>query len=469
MAKAGPGGESGSTTTKSKPLSGPISVNAATGGGNAPPTGPTSVNAATGGGNAPKPPISEKGTAAGTPAGTSSTGAYQSTPTGIGGEDSQNPAQSQGGYLAGSPNNPPAYISTNEAPTPPGTTTGTGPGGNGPPTPTGLPPASYTQTDQQIISEALSSVGLGAMSSWANGLMTTLIGQGMDFSDAQNYLLSSLNAPKDANGQIDQAALDAFNAAFPGFNQRIVNGYSNGDPGDTNPLGALGAYISYNTQLQEMANAAGLPTGFMSGTEIGNLWAGDVSTDEVSTRINQGWADYNSAPQQTKNFLENDLGISAGSMVAYYLNPDNALPAIQQSFNTASVQAGAQIAGFDNALSQSTAAQVAAFLQSGTDSNGMPSQVNASQIASQLGESIGPGLGSAAQLAQAGFEQQLPGQLGSEQTVNEGQLLGASLEGNAADVAAVTKATGSRTAKSQGGGGFTTTAEGAVGLGYANS
>lgn len=335
---------------------------------------------------------------------------------------------------------------------------GSGPNPSPPPGPTpvttapaGETEASIGQSAAAIIKSWAQGVGLSALAPWITDQATTLASLGMSASDIASQIESTINEA----GPNNDGSL--FNAVMPGYNQRMQNGYSNG--------GGIAAYVAYRDQLSEFANAAGLPAGFMTGEQIGNLWANDVSTNEVSTRINQGYADAMSAPQQVRDFLQSDYGISTGDLAAYYLDPTNTLPMLQQKFNTASVQAGAQISGFDKSLSTAQAQTLAAFLQGGTDSNGMPNQVNASQAAGALSSSLGNGMTSAAGMAQAGFESTAPGfAQGSPAQVTQAQILGG-VEGDAKALAALRLATGTRAATSEGGGGFASDQSGVVGVG----
>lgn len=343
--------------------------------------------------------------------------------------------------------------------------------GGGPSSPTGLgssgglPSTSYTNANN-IVAAALAGVGLGGMAAWATTTLDTLIGQGMDASSAENYILTELNNPKDANGQIDQHALATFNAAFPGFNQRIANGYDNGAPGDTNPLAALAAYMNYSTQIESMGVQAGLTQGTISKDLIGNAWSRDVSTSEMSARITQGYEAAASAPTEVQQYLHDYYGVTTGDLAAYYLNPDNTLKKLQENFNTASVGAAANVSGFDKALSQSSAQSLAAFLASSNSSGLAGGSVNEAQATNAFTSGLGDGLASAAQMAQAGFEHAMPGEASnSPAQVTQQQLIGG-IEGDANAIAALRLATGTRTAATSGGGGFASGQGGVTGVGY---
>lgn len=339
--------------------------------------------------------------------------------------------------------------------------------GNTPPPPPPPPPPPDPHTDvansaSAIIDNTLAGVGLGNMSSWANGLASQLAGKGLASGDIQNTILSQLNNPTNADGSVNQDALAAFNAAMPGFNQRIANGYGNGSPGST-PLEAIAAYSSYTAQAQAMGRQAGLPQGFMTPTEIGNLWAGDVSPDELSTRITQGFANAMAAPPDVRQHLQDYYGVSTGGLAAYYLDPNNALPILQQHFNAASVGGAGTMTGFGE-MGQANAQTLAAFLAQPTSTG--PGTVSEAQAANALTNSLGAGMTGVAQMAKAGFETALPGATtNSPGVVTQDQLLEA-VEGNAGALADVRRATETRTAGSRGGGGYSANPQGVSGVGF---
>lgn len=313
------------------------------------------------------------------------------------------------------------------------------------------------QSAKQLISSFLATVpGLSTLDpsnqlgQWMIGQASTLAGQNMDSGTIQTTIQTTMNNPG-ASG--DQQAQQVFDQLFPGYNQRIQNGYQNG--------GGIAAYLQYATQIQAFANTAKLSDGVVTASEIGNLWAGDVSAGEVSDRITSAYTAAVNTPQPVQDYLQSAYGIGPGGIASYYLNPTNSLASLS-SVNTG-------IAGVESgfgAMSKAQSDSLSAFLAtpSSTGMNLVSSQQAQQALTSgNLGGATGT---SAAQLAQGGYEQNAPGQIGSERNLSEDQLIGA-VEGNAADTAAATLAVGSRTAGSRGGGGFSQTAKGASGIGFA--
>lgn len=337
----------------------------------------------------------------------------------------------------------------------------------------GLTPAEQTtlQSATAIVNSTLASLGLTGMGGWASSTMFQLAGQGMASGDIQNFVLNNLNNPTNADGSVNTTALNAFNTALPGYNQRIAETGNNGSPG-ASPAEAIAAYITYGTQIQQFAQQAGLTAGTITPADIGTLWSSNVSTNEVSQRITLATTDAQSVPQAVQDHLRTYYGVGPGDIASYYLNPTNTLNTLQTNFNSAVVGGAAATSGFGE-INAAQAQTLQAFLAStsGGTSSGVgginplnfSSALNA--FTSNLGDNgIGGSLGTAAQLS--AYEGALPGQAGGG--ITQDTLLGA-IEGNTTALQETQRAQQTRTASSRGGGGATTTAEGAVGLGYANS
>lgn len=372
--------------------------------------------------------------------------------------EANNPAYTQ----PGNPNPTPPPVSGVELPAP------VAPPATPPPT---TPPTTVQPTAQQLADTAnqqsasasiatfLANVpGLstldptGALASWMNGQVSTLAGQGIDSSTIVSTIEDTMNNP---NG--DAAAKAVFDAVFPGYNEKIQSGTTNSNGSYT----GIAGYLQYANQVQSFAQTANLPQGTITAQTIGNMWAGDISSGEVSDRITSAYTAATQTPQPVQDYLQSTYGIGPGGIAGFYLNPTNTLSTLS-SVNTGI--AGVQ-SGFGS-LSQSQAASLSAFLAT-PSSNGM-NLVSSQQATSALAGGLGNGIqGSAAQLAQGGFESAAPGQ-SSTGTVSQDTLLGA-VEGNASALQQTEHAQEARTAGAKGGGGAATTSSGAVGLGYANS
>ena len=358
----------------------------------------------------------------------------------------------KGGGNGGSPTPTTNATGGNEYKTPaaPGGGNSTSPtfGGGHPTTPTNA----NASVDSSVDAWA-NSLGLGALSPWINQQIHTLAGQGMSAGDTSTTISDTINkAP-------------GFDALMPGYNQRLTNGYSNTDSG----AGAgIAGYISYRQQLNAMAETAGLVPGTLSAQDIGNGWANDVSTNEMSTRITQEYtsaaAMMNSPQGQTMlNELKNygyTQSLTAGQLLSYYINPANTTNTLQQQLNSAVVGGEGQLTGFGE-IGQAKANALQAFL-----SNNGQNNLTAAQGANFFNASAGSGLNSIAGMANAGFEQ---AQLGTAQNgpgvVTQDQLLAAG-EGNASALQTVQRAAQTRAASGSGGGGLAAGQGGVSGVGF---
>jgi len=162
---------------------------------------------------------------------------------------------------------------------------------------------------------------------------------------------------------IDLQAQPAFQEAFPGFaaaNAELAKGGL--------PAVSVSQYQSYQTQAQAMAQAAGLPAGFINSGNIGTLVGGNVSTAELSSRINNAMTlAINSTPAQQQEFNQyfgttygdsGQGGLTTGQIAAIALDPTVAEPLIAQQITAAQI-GGASVTSGVGALSAATATQLA--------------------------------------------------------------------------------------------------------------
>jgi hypothetical protein len=183
--------------------------------------------------------------------------------------------------------------------------------------------------------------------------------------------------------------------------------------------------LSYKDYAIGLAQQAGLPTGFITDTELTTLMGHDVSTAELDARITQGYQAALKAPPDVLNQLQTYYGVTQGQLAAYYLDPNRALPLIQQQFTSAQIGAEASRTGY-GAVGQPQAMLLA---QEGiTDAT---AQKGFTDLAKQ------------AQLFGA-----LPGS--HEAVISEGTQLGAEFGGNAQDQQLISQRAQQRTAAFQG-------------------
>ena len=300
---------------------------------------------------------------------------------------------------------------------------------------------------------ALDAAAGGAFSSWLVGQVGTLAGQGN--TDPWTTIQNIINNPAQYG---DAQAQAVFDQAFPGYNARIANGYGNN--------GGIAGYISYASQIQSTAAGVNLLPGTVTNQMIGNAWAGDVSANEFTDRLTDGYAAAVQAAQVPgfSDFMLQNYGVTTAGLASYYLNPTNTEAVLQNQYNAGIVNTAAEQVGLGE-MSQAQAEEVGHFLGT-TAGGGMPNagigQVSQGQAANTLTGNInGTGV-NAVQLTQGYNNPNGP----AEQQVSENTALAAAT-GNVTAGAQVALAEGSRTAAAKGGGGISQNASGATGLGFA--
>lgn len=296
----------------------------------------------------------------------------------------------------------------------------------------------------------------GQLAAWMNGQVSTLAGQGIDSSTIVNTIEDTMNNPTG-----DPAAAAVFDQIFPGYNQKIQAGTTNANGSYT----GIAGYLQYANQINAYANTAGLLPGTITAQDIGAAWAGDVSADEMSTRLTTDYANAANAWNNIPGFRDAMAAqgmTSLSQLASYYVNPANTLAQINQQISAGQLGAESTNTGFGPITAAQSNALSAFLTNSGT--NQLTTQQANAAFTSNLGNNV---QGSAAQLAAGGYEQATPGQSDTG-TVSQGTLL-AGIEGNASALQQTEHAQEARTAGSKGGGGATTTANGAVGVGFANS
>lgn len=255
-----------------------------------------------------------------------------------------------------------------------------------------------------------------------------------------------------------QIALDlqvqpAFQEAFPGFASANAELQAQG-------LSAVSVqqYQQYQTQATAMAQAAGLPAGFINPQNIGTLIGGNVSSSELSSRINNAVTlAYQSTPEQQQMFNQyfgstygdsGQGGLTTGQIASLALDPKVAEPLIAQQITAAQI-GGASVTSGVGAISGQTATQLA---QAGITTSAATSAFQNIAPYSAL-ETARPGMGGEA----------------AQGTISADQLVTGQLLGNPGDQRQLQQATEVGKAPFSGGGGFVSNSKGVAGAGSASS
>jgi hypothetical protein len=139
---------------------------------------------------------------------------------------------------------------------------------------------------------------------------------------------------------------------FPELRMRREKGFA--------PL-SIAEAVSYRDNAVQMFRAAGLPPSFYDQPDdLGRLVGGDVSLSELKSRVDEASVAAQQAPAETRQQLNSLYGIAAGGLVAYYLDPDKALPLLQKQFAAASLSGSAVQSGYGG-LDRTQAERLAAL------------------------------------------------------------------------------------------------------------
>lgn len=233
------------------------------------------------------------------------------------------------------------------------------------------------------------------------------------------------------------------------------------------PALSVSQYASYQTQAQAMAQAAGLPPGFINKTNIGILVGNNVSTSELSSRLNDATTlAINSTPEQRTMFNQYfgtaddnpQLGIynppggslTTGQIAALALDPNVAEPLIHQQIQAAQLGGAGVTAGIGS-ISEQEAMQIA---------QSFGGSLTQSQINTAVGN-VAP---------YAPLETARPGMGGeaAQGVINPDQLIGTQLLPTAANTRQLQTAEEVAKAPFSGGGGYVSNTKG-TGVGSAGS
>jgi hypothetical protein len=247
--------------------------------------------------------------------------------------------------------------------------------------------------------------------------------------------------------------------------------YENAFPGlaqhnSTNGVGSEhlteAQYQQIVQSYQDLGNRYGLPQGFLSKQEIGNLIRGNVSPTTFQQRLTDGYVAAQNATPEAKALLQQYYGIGPKEMTAYWLNPQKALPLLQRQIAAATIGGYAQQTGLSG-LSQADAEELASRARLGATAGNQGLAASTTGIEnSLLAASKNVGLeGSGAPGAN------LPG-------VDLHQLIGSQIAGFGGTTQvgaqqALDKAASARAGIDTEGGGYDQTAKGVTGVGGATS
>lgn len=142
---------------------------------------------------------------------------------------------------------------------------------------------------------------------------------------------------------IDLEGTPEFQKRFPAI-QALRDRAANGEQVH---VPSPGEYKSFEDTTAGLMRAAGIPAGFYDSPEdFTGFILKQTSPAEIADRIaGARTAAYQTAPE-VRDFLASAYGMSTGDLTAFWLNPDKALPVIQNKFTAGEIGGAATKAGF---------------------------------------------------------------------------------------------------------------------------
>lgn len=130
-----------------------------------------------------------------------------------------------------------------------------------------------------------------------------------------------------------------YQARFPAMRERATKGLPGISERD---------YIDYETNVRQMMMEAGLPPGFYDqASDFKDFLVKDVSIREVQERIVEGYRRVGEAPAEVRAAFGTYFGpASDAALAAFFLDPDRALPLLEDQVRTAEAGGYGQRFGF---------------------------------------------------------------------------------------------------------------------------
>lgn len=265
-----------------------------------------------------------------------------------------------------------------------------------------------------VLSRALSDFGLGALAEWA---WSTYLNVG----NVDQVMLEIRDRPEYKTRFAGMAALQQKGRAI-----------------------TESQYLDLERTYSQLYRAAGLPASFYDGPDdFASLIGGEVAPTELRDRLQMATTAAYQAPAEVRQELSRLYGINEGALTAYYLDPNRALPLLQQQFAAGTLAATSTRTGYGQ-LSREEAERLASLgLTEDAATRGFGELARSSELFGAL-----------------------PGEGGTDISRNE--QLGV-LEGNAGAIQRLNRRAASRKAQFEGGGGYVTSQRGATGLASAAS
>jgi hypothetical protein len=117
-------------------------------------------------------------------------------------------------------------------------------------------------------------------------------------------------------------------------------------------------YIDYERGAAQLFQSAGLPANFYDQPDdFANFLTNDIALPELQQRIGLYQTAAYQAPKEVRDELQSRYGVTDGELTAFFIDPNRALPLIQQKFGAAQAAGHSNLSGF-GALTQAEAERV---------------------------------------------------------------------------------------------------------------
>lgn len=171
---------------------------------------------------------------------------------------------------------------------------------------------------KQILIDTLTLYGLGSLVPTADRILQ----ENPDIEKRPDMILPML------------ADTPEYKERFKGNEARIKAGLPALDPG---------TYIATENALRQTLRASGLPRGFYdTETQLRQFIEQDISPNELSARVNEGYRAALNAPQQVRDELQQLYGLTESDLAAYYLDPTVAVDVLRTRTQAAQIAAQAR-------------------------------------------------------------------------------------------------------------------------------
>jgi len=184
-------------------------------------------------------------------------------------------------------------------------------------TPGGPTRAEQRESARAIIANLLSEYGLENLTDFVNNLITT-----EDIVSGDVIL-----------GKIRQT--EQYKARFAGNIARRNAGFN---------VLSEAQYVALENSYRQIMRASGLPSGFYDAPDdFSTLIGGDVSTAELSSRVNDGYLAVQQANPQVINEMRRLYGVDDSMLAAYFLDPAKATPMLLRQARSSQIAAEATL------------------------------------------------------------------------------------------------------------------------------